>query len=126
MNIVLTAVGVAFAAFCVWLTVRIVNQRDRWRTRRVVTIVLIALPAMYVIGFGPAAWSQDVESVPLWIKNSFVLIYYPLVEHLINENDTAVARLLAKWADVGCGEYSRLMVTWGMGPSNYSVGRGPH
>ena len=30
MTILLPAQGTAFAAFCVWLTVRIVNRRERW------------------------------------------------------------------------------------------------
>jgi hypothetical protein len=30
MLIVLSAIGVAFAAFWVWLAVRIINRRERW------------------------------------------------------------------------------------------------
>jgi type VI protein secretion system component VasK len=30
MAIVLLALSVAFAAFCVWLVVRIINRRERW------------------------------------------------------------------------------------------------
>jgi hypothetical protein len=30
MTIVLPALAVAFGALCVWLTVRIVNRRERW------------------------------------------------------------------------------------------------
>jgi hypothetical protein len=30
MSIVLPALAVGFAAFCVWLAVRIVNRRERW------------------------------------------------------------------------------------------------
>lgn len=32
MTIVLPTLAVAFAAFCVWLTVRIYNRRERWAT----------------------------------------------------------------------------------------------
>ena len=30
MAVALTIAGVSFAAFCAWLTVRIVNRRGRW------------------------------------------------------------------------------------------------
>jgi hypothetical protein len=30
MVLVLSIFGVSFAAFCVWLTVRIVNRKERW------------------------------------------------------------------------------------------------
>ena len=33
MTILLSTLAVAFAAFCVWLTVLIVNRRERWAIR---------------------------------------------------------------------------------------------
>ena len=30
MALALLIVGIAFAAFCVWLTVRIIDRRERW------------------------------------------------------------------------------------------------
>jgi hypothetical protein len=30
MTIVLPALAIAFAAFCVWLAVRVYNRRERW------------------------------------------------------------------------------------------------
>jgi hypothetical protein len=53
MAIALAIVGVAFAAFCVWLTVRIINRRERcakW------TAVGLALVLAYPLSFGPACW----------------------------------------------------------------------
>jgi hypothetical protein len=52
--IVLPATGVAFAAFCVWLTVRIVNRRERWAKWTLVVVVVV--PVLYVASFGPACW----------------------------------------------------------------------
>ena len=44
MTIVLPALGVAFAAFCVWLGVRIVNRRERWAIRTAVATFAVFLP----------------------------------------------------------------------------------
>ena len=54
MAIILQAVGVAFAALCVWLTVRIVNRRERWAKWTLAAVV--SLPVLYVASYGPACW----------------------------------------------------------------------
>jgi hypothetical protein len=43
--------GTAFAAFCVWLGVRIVNRRERWAQR--LAWGLTAISAIYALGSGP-------------------------------------------------------------------------
>src|ERR1700737_4522895 len=43
--------GVAFAAFCVWLTVRIVNRRERWAKRMAVGMILTTV--LYIASWGP-------------------------------------------------------------------------
>src|SRR5438045_2779984 len=55
MAIVLSVLGVAFAAFCVWLGVRIVNRRERWAKWTAMAVVA-ALPILYLASFGPACW----------------------------------------------------------------------
>ena len=51
MTIQLLTPAVAFAAICVWLTVRVVNRRERWAKRTLATVV--GLPLLYVASFGP-------------------------------------------------------------------------
>ena len=46
--------GIAFAAFCVWLTVRIVNRRERWA--KWTLAALVGVPVLYLASFGPACW----------------------------------------------------------------------
>jgi H+/Cl- antiporter ClcA len=41
MAIALSIVGIAFAAFCVWLTVRIVNRRERWAKWTLAAVLLL-------------------------------------------------------------------------------------
>lgn len=63
-NVAPGVAGVAFAALCVWLTVRIINRRERWAIRVAVSITVVAASIltlagllfyldMYVIGGGP-------------------------------------------------------------------------
>lgn len=53
-TIVLPALSVAFAAFCIWLIVQIVNRRARWA--KWTAVGLIAIPMLYGLSFGPACW----------------------------------------------------------------------
>jgi hypothetical protein len=55
MSIVLPAIGVAFAAFCVWLAVRIINRRERWAKWTAVGLVM-AIVVVYPLSIGPACW----------------------------------------------------------------------
>ncbi|HEY3965283.1 MAG TPA: hypothetical protein VGM05_12080 [Planctomycetaceae bacterium] len=55
MTIFLPALAVAFAAFCVWLTVRIVNRRERW-AKWTLAATIFSIPVLYVVSFGPACW----------------------------------------------------------------------
>ena len=54
MTILISALSVAVAAFCVWLTVRIVNQREKWA--KWTLAALVGLPVLYLLSFGPACW----------------------------------------------------------------------
>jgi hypothetical protein len=54
MTIILPAVAVTFAAFCVWLGVRVYNRRERWA--KWTLVVVVGSPVLYVASFGPACW----------------------------------------------------------------------
>jgi hypothetical protein len=53
--------GVAFAALCVWRTVRIINRKERWAKWTLAGV--IALPILYPLSEGPVAWIW-VHAVP--------------------------------------------------------------
>jgi hypothetical protein len=55
MSIVLPALAVAFAAFCVWLGVRIINRRERW-AKWTLAGLMVNVPLLYVSGFCVACW----------------------------------------------------------------------
>jgi hypothetical protein len=52
MMVALPALSIAFAAFCVWLGVRVYNRRERWAKWTLAGAV--ALPVLYVLSIGPA------------------------------------------------------------------------
>jgi len=42
MTILLAALAAAFAALCIWLTVRIVNRRERWAKWTIAGLILVS------------------------------------------------------------------------------------
>jgi hypothetical protein len=74
MSIILPALVAAFGALCVWLTVRVVNRRERWA--KWTLAIIVGVPAMYVAGFGPASWACD--KLPLPIDEEVCALYRPL------------------------------------------------
>src|SRR5262245_37647673 len=65
-------VGVAFASFCLWLAVRIINRREKWAKR---TAVGLALAMIYPLSVGPVCWitsHMNIGTRAVWV------IYRPL------------------------------------------------
>ncbi len=77
MNILLAALGVSFAAFCVWLGVRIINRRERWA--KWTLAVAIGLPVLYVASFGPAGWAFSRVGGGDDADYILAFIYHPIV-----------------------------------------------
>ena len=76
-KLLLPALGMAFAAFCVWLTVRIISRRERWAKRTLA--VAIGLPALYVLSVGPMTRLVIHYPVPAWVRHAYRPVYAPLV-----------------------------------------------
>jgi hypothetical protein len=73
MAVALAIFGVAFAALCVWLGVRIVNRRERWAKWTLAAVIV--LPTLYLLSVGPIVWLYGGEqNVPEWI----LIVYWPL------------------------------------------------
>jgi hypothetical protein len=73
LSLGLAIIGIASAALCVWLAVRIVNRRERWAMW---TAVMVGLPVIYVAGFGPACWLTDDDVLPIKVTGNS---YRPLI-----------------------------------------------
>ena len=57
MTIALPGLGVAFAAFYIWLAVRIVNRREKWA--KWTAVGMAAVLVGYPVSFGPVCWLAD-------------------------------------------------------------------
>ena len=97
--------AVALAAFCIWLTVRLVNRREKW-ARRTLAGLLVGMPVLYVVGFGPAIWLTKLDDP--WAPQT-AAIYWPLgravvdAPSVIREPLAWYAGLFAQpCADFGC------------------------
>jgi len=72
MSIVLPALAVAFAAFCIWLALRIVNRRERWAKWTLAVVVGLPIEAYvgsYYAAVRPEAIGFGVV-VPVYVWTS--------------------------------------------------------
>jgi len=96
--------AVAFAAFCVWLAVRIVNRRERWA--KWTLGMTVGLPVLYVASFEPWCWvmsryglvadnTRDLEKTA-----RFSLIYQPVLNAWDNCAGTPIGRAIDWYANL--------------------------
>ncbi|HEY3967077.1 MAG TPA: hypothetical protein VGM05_21130 [Planctomycetaceae bacterium] len=105
MEIAVAIFAVAYAALCVWLTVRIVNRRERW-AKWTLAAVFVGLPLLYVLGFGPACWwlSEMPKSVApdgIPIRHA-PWIYWP-IGTAANDLPRPIGRAIRWYAELGLG-----------------------
>ena len=74
MSVVLYFLAATFAAACIWLTVRIVNRRERWAKRT--AVALVAALVGYPISFGPACWIGSRTGIG---NGALAVVYQPLL-----------------------------------------------
>ena len=90
MTILLATLGVAFAAFAVWLAVRIINRREKWaKWTAVAYVVLVGYP----LSFGPVAWIL-ANAVPPAVVGIVLVFYMPL---MIVAEATGPTKELLQW-----------------------------
>jgi len=116
MSIVFLTLGVAFAAFCVWLAVRIVNRRERW-AKWTAAGLLVGLPLVYIGSFGLACWitaSPRIAGTP-WIAGTsdapriWMRVYYP-IGALIHSTQSQDSRAVVRWITWGAQKGGRVIV----------------
>jgi len=98
----LPALAVAATAFCVWLTVRIANRKERWAKWTLAGAV--ALPVLYVIGFGPACWLASEDMMSPQVGRAVCRFYGPLLSYILLSEETWSVRALYWWSSVGSAE----------------------
>jgi ABC-type Fe3+ transport system permease subunit len=75
MTVLLPALAVAFATFCVWLTVRIVNRRERWAQWTLAAIIFVTA---YPMSLGPVCWMDQKGWLSDGAKMVLAAAYAPL------------------------------------------------
>jgi hypothetical protein len=102
MTILLPALGVAFAASCVWLTVLIVNRREAW-AKCALAAVLFAGLVVYPLSFGPVVWLYDRQMLPDGIDDEALICAYRPLEQLALYGPTPVSKALGWYERVWRG-----------------------
>ncbi len=84
MAVALAIFGAAFAAFCVWLTVRIVNRRERWAKWLALALAILTV-AGYPASVGLCVGVKSYRASPKRLKvidldSDFYGIYKPIMK----------------------------------------------
>jgi hypothetical protein len=112
------ALAVAFAAFGIWLTVRIVNRRERWAKRT--ALALACLPIVYVLSFGPACWIAAKPRVAGQNDEPRIgmRFYFP-IGALIHYTRSENSKPLQRWITLGTKKGGRVIVPADAGGKNW-------
>ena len=97
MAVALSIFSVALAALCVWLTVRIVNRRERWAKWTLATVIV--MPVLYVLSIGPAAWLAIKIENPKLMQGWFWAPLETVVVHAPEQLVTAYNEYLFWWIE---------------------------
>lgn len=108
MAVVPLATAVAFAAFCIWLAVRIVNRRERWA--KWALIAVISPPVLYIASFGPVCWWASTNRMPGSAMNAAMTIYQPLIQIALS-GDGVFGQALIWWASLR-GDVTGALLLW--------------
>jgi hypothetical protein len=92
MAIALSIIGIAFAAFGVWLTVRIVSRRERWAKK--VAAVLVAALVLYPFSWGPFLLATSYLDLDIGQSMTVGSVYIPL---MLLARESAAAKSVMKW-----------------------------
>jgi hypothetical protein len=106
---ILARVGLAVAAFSIWLTIRIFNRRERWAKRT--AAVLVAVPILYVLSFGPACWWFTDRSFGYAFRMPSVA-YWPM-GWTVRHSPKPVSSAVCWYAKVGNSEELLVPAEWG-------------
>jgi|SRR5579863_9504478 len=96
MTILLPTLAATFAALYVWLTMRIVNRRERWAKWTLAGVV--GVPMLYVLSFGPACWLAVHQK---WIRGTVNSVYSPVAWARLKVVPDSVGRAIDWYASVG-------------------------
>jgi hypothetical protein len=95
------ATGLLFVAFCIWLTVRIVNRRERWAKR---TAIVVAAVLLYVLSLGPLIWLDSRGMLNDTAIDVTTFVWWPCLLLIEDEDGSgALYPPLDRYADLWFG-----------------------
>ena len=112
MTILFLLLSVTCAAFCIWLTVRIVNRRERWAKWTLAAV--LSLPLLYVASFGPAC--RMMEEGRLSINSPRWRIYHPLARLASSTQPSFARDLVCRWVSVCDGDIGLAVLAYTLDP----------
>lgn len=113
MTMLFSGLGVTFVAFCIWLTVRIANRRERWAARMAYGLVAVLLA--YPLSLGPAHLIECSIDHP-YVYRLMHVAYRPLA--LICRRSELATRVAYRYADI-CGWRRPAIVSGGYAPPGF-------
>jgi hypothetical protein len=102
-----TVTGVGFAAFCIWLAVRIINRRERWAKRTAVGLG-VTLPLLYFASFGPACWFAAAPPGAPGRQAALPVLYRPIGRAIATSSTFGHA--MVAYAGFGMKPGTRVMI----------------
>lgn len=75
---ILASLAVAFAAFCIWLTIRIINRRERW-VKQLAGKLAVAFVVYYPLSIGLGFWFMTCGWLPRWAAKGIAYFYGPII-----------------------------------------------
>jgi hypothetical protein len=90
----IAAIGVALAAFCIWLTVRIINRGEAWAKRLLTSLIVVLV--IYPATTGPLVCLDAHDLLPRWMNGPIDFFYAPL-EILGNGSRTVRRAMIGYW-----------------------------
>jgi hypothetical protein len=103
MSILLPALAVAFAAFCVWLAVRIVNRRTPPKLKPLMITAVVVAVVAYPLSIGPVAYLVLTGRLP----EQCMWIYRPLV--FASRNSKAIRTAIYGYTEYWTGSLGAFM-----------------
>jgi len=93
-------IGITFAAFCLWLSVRIVNRRERW-AKWTAAVVVLTVVVLYPLSLPWATSYLTLRDPSRKWRVHLVPIYAPLIQLIGSCPDAAQYRYVAycSWVD---------------------------
>jgi O-acetyl-ADP-ribose deacetylase (regulator of RNase III) len=110
MGTAIAIFGVTFASICIWLTVRIINRRERWA--KWTLAMVIGVPVIYVASFGPACWltSQVYIGRKAVTPHRILIAYLPIIRTIEKDPGGRFKHWLLWWMTVGTPKGQMTMV----------------